>query len=102
MKAEGMETRRRIEPPLHEVEPARRAECAIDEINAARRQWERQHRRPRVLSAREALMVIEFESTLVTVAAGNLATGVVLTQADHDRLSLAKHRISTIIDEAIG
>ena len=47
-------------------------------------------------------MVLEFESTLVAVAAGNVATGEVLSQADLDRLILAKRRISAIIDEAIG
>ncbi len=92
----------RCDPPLSEVDAERRAECAIDEIVVARRKWERQHRRPRALSAREALMVLEFEATLVAVAAGNIATGVELTQVDRDRLSLAKRRIDTIIDEAIG
>ena len=94
--------RRPMEPPLREVEPARRAECAIDEIKAARADWERKHRRPRAYSAREALMVLEFESTLVAMAAGNVAQGVQLTDADLDRLSLAKHRITAIVDEAIG
>ena len=106
MKVEGHvaqpEAPRRIDPPLREVDAERRAECAIDEIKSARAQWERQHRRPRALSAREALMVLEFESTLVAVAAGNVATGEVLSQADLDRLILAKRRISAIIDEAIG
>ena len=94
--------RRVIEHSLREVEPSRRAECAIDEITAARTQWERQHRRPRALSAREALLVLAFESTLVAVAAGNVAEGVQLSQADRDRLLLAKRRINVIVDEAAG
>lgn len=93
---------RPITPTLGEVEPSRRAECALDDIGAARRRWTREHRRPSALTAREALMVLEFEAALVCVAAGNITQGVELTQADHDRLRLAAQRINTIVDEVNG
>ena len=57
---------------------------------------------PIMLCAAMVLMVLEFESTLVVVAASNLAGGVDLTQADRDRLMLAKQRISAIVDEVTG
>ena len=93
---------REVSPSLREVEPSRRAECAMDDIAIAKREWAKRNRRPSALTAREALMVLEFESTLVCVAAGNVATGVGLTQADRDRLALAKQRISAIVDEVTG
>lgn len=84
---------------LAEVDPERRAECALDDISIARRQWARQNRRPAALSTREALMVLEFEATFVWVAAANLANGEILSDADHDRLRLAQRRITAVVDE---
>jgi hypothetical protein len=85
---------------LHEVEPQRRAGVALDEISAQRRQWQRQHKRPAALSAREALAALKFEALLVWVAAGNLAAGLELTEADRERLGIAARRIEYIFDEA--
>lgn len=87
---------------LREVEAERRAACAIDEITVARRDWARKNRKPSTFTAREALMVLEFEAMFVSVAAGNLASGVALSEADHDRLRLAYQRIATILAEVTG
>jgi hypothetical protein len=84
---------------MHEVEPERRAAVALDDINAARRQWQQQNRRPSALTAREALAAMKFECLVVWVAAANLAAGIVLTDADRERLSLAARRIDAIADE---
>ena len=88
--------------PLQEVEPARRVACAIDDISVARRAWERKNRRPSTLSAREALMVLEFEATFVAVCSSNLADGMQLSESDHRRLWLAQNRITTIVGEVTG
>ena len=52
--------------------------------------------RPKPLPARQAISVLAFESTLTAVAAGNIANGVVLTDADRARLRVAAKRINTI------
>lgn len=57
------------------------------------------HHRPTTLSPRAALEVLGFESTLVAVAAGNLAKGVTLTQADRLRVMAAAGRIGRLVQE---
>ena len=52
--------------------------------------------RPKPLPASQAIAVLAFESTLTAVAAGNIANGVVLTDADRARLRVAAKRINTI------
>lgn len=86
---------------LADVHAERRADCALDGIVSARRTWERANRRPRSLSAREALVALEFEALFVSVAAMNLANGVELTEGDRERLLLAHSRIDTIVSEAV-
>lgn len=54
--------------------------------------------KPTPLPARAALQVLAFESTLTAVAAGNLAQGVTLTDADRARLLVAAGRINTIAE----
>jgi hypothetical protein len=78
------------------------AAAVLDDIGAAQRAWQRQNVRPRVLSAREALIALEFETLLVGVAASNLANGVELSDRDRERLMLACERITAIADEAVG
>lgn len=51
------------------------------------------------LPPRAALEVLHFEATLVAVAAGNLAQGVVLTDVDRVRLRKAAGRIILIAQE---
>jgi hypothetical protein len=52
--------------------------------------------RPKPLPAITALQVLALETMLVAVAAGNIANGVLLTDADRARLRLASQRITTI------
>ena len=84
---------------LADVEPARRAAVAQDAIHASRQQWSREHRRPTALSAREALVALQFEVLLVWTAAHNLAAGNDLSEDDLLRLSVACKRIDAIADE---
>jgi hypothetical protein len=50
------------------------------------------------LTPRQALMVLAFESTLVAVASGNAANGVVLSAPDLTRLFTAAARINKIAE----
>lgn len=87
---------------LHEVDAARRSGVALDVITTARRQHHREHRRPAALTAREALLALQFEALLVWTAAANLRAGVELTEEDFDRLLVACLRIDAITDEVLG
>jgi len=42
--------------------------------------------------------VMAFESTLAAVAAGNVANGVTLTEADRARLMVAANRINRLVE----
>ena len=57
--------------------------------------------KPAALSARDALEVLGFESTLVAVAAGNLANGLALTEADRARLFTCAGRIHRIVEDYV-
>ena len=50
------------------------------------------------LSARLALSVMAFESTLTAIAAGNVANGVPLTDGDRVRLLVAANRINRLVE----
>ena len=54
--------------------------------------------KPTPLSPRLALSVMAFESTLAAVAAGNVANGVTLTDADRARLMVAASRINRLVE----
>jgi hypothetical protein len=54
--------------------------------------------KPTPLSPRLALSVMAFESTLVAVAAGNVANGVMLTDTDRARLIVAANRINRLVE----
>ena len=54
--------------------------------------------RPTPLSPRLALSVMAFESTLAAVAAGNVANGVALIDADRARLMVAANRINRLVE----
>lgn len=54
--------------------------------------------KPTPLSARAALQVLAFETTLAAVAAGNVAHGVVLSDVDRFRLRAAAARINRIVE----
>jgi hypothetical protein len=59
-------------------------------------------RQPRLLTAGQALELLDNEANLVAVAAGNLHSGVTLTQPDLDRLLVAAGRVSWLRSESIG
>ncbi len=54
--------------------------------------------KPTPLSPRLALSVMAFESTLAAVAAGNVASGLVLTDTDRARLMVAVNRINRLVE----
>lgn len=54
--------------------------------------------KPTPLTPRLALSVMAFESTLTAVAAGNVANGVMLTDADLARLMVAANRINRLVE----
>lgn len=54
--------------------------------------------KPTPLSPRAALSAMTFEATLTAVAAGNIAKGVLLTEADRSRLMKAASRISRMVE----
>ena len=58
----------------------------------------KQQFKPTPLSPRQALSVMAFESMLAAVAAGNLANGVKLTDADRARLLVAANRINRLAE----
>lgn len=82
------------------MDPIFTAESAIDKIAVESRAWAK--KRPRTLSAREALAVLQFEATFIAVAACNLANGKPLTAEDRQRLLVAAQRFDVLADEAIG
>ncbi|MDP2268093.1 MAG: hypothetical protein Q8K46_02895 [Deltaproteobacteria bacterium] len=57
----------------------------------------RKHR-PTPLPPRAALEVLGFESLVVAVAAGNLAHGLTLTEADRKRVATAASRIGRLVE----
>ena len=87
------------EARIFDVEPQRRAASALDAIATSRQQWSREHRRPQALSAREALVALQFEALLVATAAGNVRSGVTLNDEDFDRLAVAVRSIDLIVGE---
>jgi hypothetical protein len=56
-------------------------------------------RKPTALPARAALEVLGFEATLCAVAAGNLAQGLALSDADRKRLLVCSRRITRLAED---
>ena len=54
--------------------------------------------KPTPLSPRTALSAMAFEATLTAIAAGNIAKGVLLTDADRSRLMTAAGRINRMVE----
>lgn len=54
--------------------------------------------KPTPLSPRAALSAMAFEAMLTAVAAGNIAQGVLLTDADRSRLMTAAGRINRMME----
>lgn len=54
--------------------------------------------KPAGLSPRAAMEVLSSEALIAAVAAANVASGVVLTQRDLDRLLLASNRITKLVE----
>ena len=59
-------------------------------------------RTPRLLTAGQALELLDHEAHLVAVAAGNVLHGVVLSQSDINRIAQAAGRIHWLRDESTG
>lgn len=55
-------------------------------------------RKPAPLPPRSALEVLNFEATVAAVAAGNIAHGVILKEADRKRLLIAGQRITRLAE----
>jgi hypothetical protein len=64
----------------------------VDDGEAQPRQY-----RPTPLSPRDALQIIEREATLIATAAGNIAQGIVLLDADRLRVMAAAGRIGHVV-----
>ena len=59
-------------------------------------------RQPRLLTAGQALELLQAEATFIAVAAGNLSIGVVLTPPERERLRQAAARIGWLREESMG
>lgn len=59
----------------------------------------RKPQKPTALPPRAALEVLGFEATLVAVAAGNLAKGVMLSETDRKRLLICASRINRVVED---
>ena len=59
-------------------------------------------RQPRLLTAGQALELLQTEATLIAVAAGNIANGVRLTQHDLARLLVAAGRVGWLREQSLG
>ena len=55
--------------------------------------------KPTALSPRAALEVLGFEATLVALSAGNLARGLILSDADSKRLLICAGRINRVVED---
>jgi hypothetical protein len=84
---------------LHEVEPVRHADCALDVIRKERAEWQREHRRPAALTAREALAAVRFECLLVWSYGKFVLAGNTPTHEDETRVNTALANIDEICDE---
>lgn len=83
-----------------DIDAERRAPAALDEVRSAQAAWDRQHRRPPVITAREALAVLQFDSTVVFLVAEALAAGHTPTEEDREALKRACLHIDAIYGEA--
>ena len=72
------------------IDSAKALGCWVDDGQPHRPQ------RPKPLPVSQAIQVLQFESMLTYVAAGNIARGVQLTDTDRARLLVASQRIQTI------
>jgi hypothetical protein len=86
---------------LQGVERERRASVAMDAIVTQRDQHDREHRRPKALTAREALEAVAFELLLCWTVLSNWRYGVALSDADWERFDVALKRIDFVAQEAL-
>jgi hypothetical protein len=86
---------------LEGVDYNRRAAVVLDHITVARRDWQREQRRPKSLTAREALAALRFEALMIWTAAHNVANGVELSEDDLARLTTSCSWIDAICEEAL-
>jgi hypothetical protein len=57
------------------------------------------HQRPKPVPPTAAIQVLALESNVVAIAAGNIAEGVILTDADRARVLVAAQRISHVTEK---
>lgn len=74
------------------VDAAKALGCWVDDGQPVRKY------KPTPLPPRAALEVLGFESLVVAVAAGNIAHGLTLTEADRKRLATAASRIGRLVE----
>ncbi len=74
------------------VDAAKALGCWVDDGRPQR------HAKPTPLSASQSLSVLAFESTLVAIAACNIANGVKLTDADRARVLVAANRMNRLVE----
>lgn len=56
------------------------------------------HQKPSPLSPRQALQVLATEANLAAIAAGNVARGIAMSDADLTRLRTASNRITRLVE----
>lgn len=86
---------------LNDLPLERRTSVALDAITTAKREWGREHRRPKALTKGEALAALLFEVGFLWTVAANLNHGVVLSKADFERLTFSYQLIEAICKEAL-
>lgn len=86
-----------VDLSAYEGEPELRAESAIDRVQVATLGHHR--KRQRGLTAREALLALQFEVMFVLVCSAKLRDGELLSEEDHARLVVSIGRVNVIVDE---
>lgn len=86
----------------HHMEQHRVAASTVDEIEGYKRRWQRENRRPRALTAREALAAMQFEATVIWCYGKSLVAGATPSAVDEERVTLAMRRVNELAGEAIG
>lgn len=86
-------------PALGDIEVTRRSAVAMDQIRRSRLDHERQ--RPPALTAREALVALQFEALVVYLMACQIKAGATLPPCDVSRLATCCARLDLLVDEVM-
>lgn len=87
---------------LHEVDAERRADVALDIIDAAARDWNRKHRRPPALKVRDVLAVLPFELTVFLMVAAKMRDGEAPNDADIGAMADSIAVVRRLCEESVG